>query len=94
MQKRINKLPELASTFSTIENWYKHIFEKMGWIVLAAGKGHEQKVQGYKKEISQLIKVIDHVSQEYTDNDRLHDMNVMRMNVEYLQLFVENHCCN
>lgn len=82
------KIPQAAMTFDGIEHWYKHTFEHLGWMVLAVGKGEKKKVEQYKESIARLLEVIDHVSQEYQDPDRLHDLDVLKMHVEYLWDFV------
>ena len=83
------KLPQLANTLHGIEEWYSHIFKHLGWIVLAAGKGNTKKVDAYKHSLEQFVEVVDHVASEYEDPDRLHDMNVMKMHVEYLLSFLD-----
>jgi hypothetical protein len=93
LHKRRGTLPEFASTLYGIQHWYKHVFEHLGWMVLAAGKGQHGKIEQYKKSIERLIQTIDHVSAEYKDGDRKHDLNVMRMNTVFLLDFVTEVCC-
>lgn len=63
----------------------------MGWMVLAKAKGHIYKVDNYKKSIGNLIKSIKHVMAEYEDKNRKHDLNVLLMNTEVLQDYVQQY---
>lgn len=87
-QERQTDLPRLASTMHGVQKWYKHMSQKLGWMVIARGKGYDDKVAMYKKSLSHLLETIDHIAEEYTDADRLHDLNVIRMDAEYLYDYV------
>ena len=85
------RLPMHASTMKGIHHWHTRMFEKLGWMVLAKAKGYDFKVEAYKKSINHLLKTIDHVSAEYVNQNRKHDLNVLRMNTVCLQDFVRKH---
>ena len=72
----------------SINNWYKHLFERLGWTVIMAAKGYNNKVSEYRRSIDRLLATIDHAASEYMNHDRIHDLRVMRMNVEALKEFV------
>lgn len=74
-----------------INHWHKHMFEKLGWMVLAKAKGYKEKIVQYKHGLKHLLETIDHVSAEYKDHNRKHDLNVLRMNVVELHDFVMKH---
>lgn len=84
----LRSLPKYAVTFHAINKWYKHTFEKLGWMVLAKAKGYDYKIADYKKSIEHLLKTIEHVMGEYENHNRIHDLKVMRMNVMELQRHV------
>jgi hypothetical protein len=84
-------LPQNAMTFHGLECFHKKLYSKMGWMVLSKAKGMSWKVSAYKQSISQLVNSIEHVSQEYRDQDKLHDMNVLHMSAKCLQEFVQKH---
>ena len=81
----MRSLPENAATFHGLHHWHKEIFEKLGWMVLAKAKGMDYKISVYKKSIDHLIKSIKHVSAEYEEADRKHDLNVLLMQAECLK---------
>jgi hypothetical protein len=91
-RKRVShRLPEQANTLHGLHHWHKHLFEHLGWMVLAKAKGHKDKVAQYKKSIQRFLKSVDHVSEEYESRNRKHDLHVLRMHVEELERAV-SHC--
>ena len=78
-------LPMHMTTYHHVECWHKCMFEKLGWMTLAKAKGYDYKISTYKKNIDHLHKTILHLMKEYKDPDRLHDLNVLRINVECLK---------
>ena len=78
------RLPKYASTMKGIQMWYRALFEKLGWMVLADAKGYNDKIEQYKRSISRLLKTIEHVMSEYENHDRIHDLKVLYMNTEVL----------
>jgi len=90
-KKSMSSLPPLIHTLHGVQCWYKHAFEKLGWMVIAKGKGNDYKIVDYKKELTHLMQTIKHLSTEYTNPDKLHDLNVMYMEVCYLHDYVKKH---
>ena len=68
-------------TKHALQIWYKSMFEKLGWMILAKAKDHEYKISCYKRGVKELIK----------HADRLHDINVIKMNTVFLDKFVTKH---
>ena len=87
--RKTMKLPKHSATFHGVHHWYKSVFEKLGWMVLADAKGYDFKVSAYKKSIEHLIKTIKHLMKEYEEHNRLHDLRVLLMNTEVLMKHVE-----
>ena len=83
------KLPKHSATLDGVHHWYKSVFEKLGWMVLADAKGYNFKVSTYKKSIDHLIKTIEHLMKEYEGHNRLHDLKVLLMNTKVLQAHVK-----
>ena len=78
-------LPPHSVTFHGIQEWYKHEFEKFGWMLLAKAKGYDFKITAYKRAIAHMAESIKHLMGEYKDPDRLHDLNVLLMNTMVLK---------
>jgi hypothetical protein len=85
------RLPRLISTSSSLQGWYKYLFEKLGWIVEAKAMGRTGKVAEYKRSIRRFLETVKHVHDEYEGHNNKHDLNVIRMKVEVLQAYVEKH---
>ena len=84
-RKSSKHLPMYMATMAHINHWHNSMFEKLGWMTLAKAKGYDYKISAYKKSVDNLHKTILHVMKEYQDPDRLHDLNVLRLDVECLQ---------
>lgn len=80
-----SEIPMHAITFHGVQEWHKAEFEKYGWMLLARAKGYDFKIAAYKKGIDHLIASIKHLATEYSCPDRLHDLNVLLMNVMVLK---------
>lgn len=88
MTRHTRKLPRYAATMKGVHEWYVSIFEKLGWMVIAAAKGKTYKIKTYKQSVDELIKTLMHIRSEYESQNRKHDLNVMIMNVEALKGFI------
>ena len=78
-------MPRVASTFSELEGWRKHVFEHLGWMILAKAKGMKTKVKAYKESVHALCNSIKHHMSEYKDSNKQHDLRVLLMEVEILE---------
>jgi len=61
------------------------MFEELGWMVLMKAKGYDYKVEAYKKSVDNLLKSLEHVMKEYKDQNKIHDLKVLHMNVMVLK---------
>lgn len=77
-------------TYHGVHEWSKAVFEKLGWMVLAADHKHESKIQEYKKGIKHLIAALEQLVQETHDIDRKHDLGVLKANAIALQKHVDS----
>ena len=87
--RKTMKLPKHSTTFHGVHHWYKSVFEKLGWMVLAEAKGYDFKVSTYKKSIEHLIKTIEHLLKEYEEHNKIHDLKVLLMNTKVLKAHVD-----
>lgn len=79
-------MPELI-TMAYINYWFKQVFEKLGWMVLAMKQGDNNKVIVYLESIVQLKDNIVLKISEVQDVDTKQDLEIMRANVETLIKF-------
>ena len=71
-------------TYCAIGQWYKHIFEKLGWMVLAKAHKNDYKVEHYVKTIEHLHASIRSKIKTIKDSDKKADLKIMMKNVEHL----------
>jgi hypothetical protein len=77
----------MYSTFNGLEKWYKHEFEKFGWIVISKDA---DKVREFQRSIMKLRKHLDKASSTYEDHDKLHDIAVMSKHLDSLINVMKN----
>jgi len=71
-------------TYCAISQWYKHIFEKLGWMVLAKAHKNNYKVEHYITTIEHLHSSIKMKYKTTKDADKRADLKIMMKNVEHL----------
>jgi hypothetical protein len=71
-------------TFHGLEEWSTHMFEKLGWMTLAARDGHEDSIRGYLSTLKHLGEKIKDKHRETVDVDRRKDLEELMVNVKYL----------
>ena len=82
------RLPRHAATLQYINYWHKSLFEKLGWMILADAQGYDGKIAEYKKSIDHFLETAAHLTSEYENHNRKHDINVMITNVKILKAHV------
>lgn len=94
VRSRTRKAPRInphMNTTHTLQHWFKQMYEKTGWMVLAKAKGYDYKVANYKKSIQHLLESLKYVMGEYTDPDRIHDLKVLYAETVVLRDFAAKH---
>ena len=60
-------------------------------MILAQAKGKNCNITAYKKSIVDLIHSIEHVINEYKNQNKQHDLKVLLMNTKILQAYVNKY---
>jgi predicted ATP-binding protein involved in virulence len=76
------------ATFHGLNKWYAHMFEELGWMVLAQHRGINEKVMVYKHSVQRLKESIEHKMHEIKDGDKKEDLKIMHENVCVLMAHV------
>ena len=69
------------STFHGLNHWYKHVFEELGWIVLAKHHGCMDKVHSYKSALQRLKYALESRIKTMHDVDKKQDLKTMHGDV-------------
>jgi len=76
-------------TFHHLSQWYKHLFEQLGWMVLVKSYGYADKIQCYKNGLKRLKISLEMKLKDLKDVDRKHDIKIMLDNVNILCNYVK-----
>jgi hypothetical protein len=72
-------------TFEGLHSWFKHTFEKAGWMILEMDKGHHDSIQNYIIEIDHLLEAIKTRAKKIKEKDRLDDLKILEKNLKILK---------
>lgn len=73
------------ATFMGLNQWYKHMFEKLGWMILAKSYGDmDDKIISYTHSLYRLKDKIKCKIDAMTDLDKRDDLVIMLRNVNIL----------
>jgi hypothetical protein len=78
------------ATFYGLHHWMKHLFEELGWMVLAHKRGMLDKVSTYKHSIERCKCAIEEKMKNIHDHDKKEDLRIMLENIEILWEHVGN----
>jgi len=83
--KSRNRHCDDPATMEWLKVWHQHMFEHLGWMVLANSKGYmDDKVQSYKKSLLRLEDKLQCKINSVHDPDKKTDLEIMHKNVKVL----------
>ena len=69
------------ATFHGLGHWKKHMFEELGWMILAKSYGMMDKVSTYKVSVKRLKCALETKIKTIKDSDKREDLKIMHYNV-------------
>ena len=85
--KKIHKKPKVMCevTLSALQTWYEHLFEKLGWMILAHKRGMMEKIMNYKHTVQHFEKCVQDRMCHVNDKDAKMDLQIMLDNIGILK---------
>lgn len=71
-------------TMMGLYSWYKSLFERSGWMILAMEKAHWDSLKNFCSEIDHLIDAIQERKKTIKEQDRMDDLNILQKNLRTL----------
>jgi hypothetical protein len=79
------------TTLNGLEMWSRHMFEHVGWMILAKRDKRNYKVVAYKKSLAHLRKALEERLTITQDADRINDLKELHFNIMTLVEFVKKN---
>lgn len=73
------------TTVHGLEKWYQHVFENLGWMVLAKRDKRTQKLSSYKQGVTHLHEALVERLKTIQDPDKKYDLEQLLLNVKTLE---------
>lgn len=72
------------STFNGLSHWYKHLFEELGWMILAKNHGMTDKINVYISSLKRFKMTVEQKLAKMRDADKKDDLIIMHHNITIL----------
>ena len=73
------------ATYHGLHKWHEHMFEKLGWMILAKDNGYSSKIKAYLDGVNHLEKALNEKLKIVKDEDRYDDLEILLHNVKILK---------
>ena len=71
-------------TLKGINKWFKSVFEKLGYMIIAKSKGMSDKIQVYINSVHRLKEAIEDKKTKVYDADKVEDLRIMSSHLDIL----------
>ena len=73
------------ATVAGLQHWFTHVFEQLGWMILAHKYGYTDKINTYKKSIDRMQCALEKKIGSTHDSDVKKDLMIMLENSRALK---------
>jgi hypothetical protein len=70
-----------GTTIHGLQEWYRAMFEKLGWMIIAKHKKYHSKITAYKNAIKLLKTELEEKIEQVENHDKKTDLKIMHYNV-------------
>ena len=77
------------ATYHGLHDWHKHVFEHLGWMILAKNRKYDTKIKAYTESIQHLQNALKEKIDITQDRDRVVDLQDLIYNVEILKNYTD-----
>jgi len=70
-----------GTTMHGLQEWYRAMFEKLGWMIIAKHKKYNSKITAYKNAIKLLKMELEEKIEQVENHDKKTDLKIMHYNV-------------
>jgi hypothetical protein len=74
----------LEITFEGIHSWYRSLFKRSGWLILALRDGYTDKIKNFKEEAEHLLQAAKQKERQVQEKDRKDDLKIIQKNLKTL----------
>lgn len=80
-RKSFHDSADCGITMHGLHNWYKSMFEKLGWMILAKHKKYNSKIIGYKSSLKILKSELENKLEHVESHDDIIDLKIMHHDI-------------
>jgi len=77
------------ATYDGLHKWFKHMFEHLGWMILAKAKGNNIKIESYKHSLVRLKKSLEQRIENMNDPDKRQDLIILHRDLMVLMSHIK-----
>jgi hypothetical protein len=74
----------LEITFEGIHSWYRSLFKRSGWLILALRDGYIDKIKNFREESEHLLQAVKLKEKLVEEKDRKDDLKIIENNIKTL----------
>jgi len=84
-----HNVSNLDRTMHSLEKWTHHMFEELGWMILAKSYGYYDKINTYKQSVKRLHESLLYKLKHTHDSDKKDDLKVLIKEVDILMVHIQ-----